>query len=220
MIKLYGSLHSRALRNGWMLRELGLEWENVPTNFQDGSTRTPEFLAINPNGRVPALEDDGLRLCESLAINLYLARKYGGPLAPRTREEEALATQWSFWVIAEIEKPLLLAAANRVLFEPASARREAEVDIALGKLARPWGVLDAHLQKQAYLVNEDFTVADLNVASVMTLLPLAGIDIEAWPAMRRWLLECLERPAIADWKDVSFRIPRSETPLEMLRMFV
>ncbi len=69
-------------------------------------------------------------------------------------------------------------------------------------------------------MNEDFTVADLNVASVMTLLPLAGIDIEAWPAMRRWLLECLERPAIADWKDVSFRIPRSETPLEMLRMFV
>jgi glutathione S-transferase len=217
--KLYGSLHSRAHRNAWMLNELGIAFESVPTSFQNGSTRTSEFLAINPNGRVPVLDDDGFRLFESLAINLYLARKHGGPLAPCTLQEEALATQWSFWVSTEIEKPLLLAAANRLLFEP-SGRCETEAELALGKLERPWTVLDEHLRSRPYLLGDRFTVADLNVASVMTLVALAGIDTRTWPRMSQWLSECLERPAAADWKQISFSIPRPPSALQILGMFV
>ena len=222
MITLYGSMASRAHRVVWMLKELALPFVHVPTAFQDGSTHTPAFLALNPNGRVPALDDDGLVLFESLAINLHLARKYGlAPLdlAPRGIVEEALATQWSFWVVTEIEKPLLLASANRKLFAQ-SQRVEAEAQIAIGKLARPLQVLDQHLATRAHLLGERFTVADLNVATVMDLAPQCGLALADWPRVQAWHQRCLARPAAADWLTVSFSIPRPPTALGVLKMFV
>jgi glutathione S-transferase len=219
MIVLYGAMASRAHRTVWMLKELGLPFEHVPTPFNDGSTRRPEFLALNPNGRVPVLDDDGFLIHESMAINLYLARKQGGPLAPVGLHEEALATQWSFWVVTEIEKPLLLAAANRRLF-PYGQRDEEQAQAALAKLERPLRVLDAHLARHPHLLGERFTVADLNVATVMDLAPQCGIALDAWPHAQAWHRRCLARPAAADWADVSFTIPRPPTPLGILKMFV
>lgn len=219
MLTLYGSMTSRAHRVVWMLKELGLAFEHVPTNFFDGSTHKPEFLAINPNGRVPALDDDGLLLCESLAINLYLAKKHGGPLAPTDLREEALVTQWSFWVATEIEKPLLLASANRALFAP-ELRSEEEAQLAIGKLGRPLKVLDVQLANKPYLLGERFTVADLNVATVMDLAPQCGIALDAWPHVHEWHQRCLDRPAAVDWKGITFSIPRPPTVLGMLKMFV
>ena len=219
MIRLYGSLHSRAHRCAWMLKELDLDFEHVDVNFLDGSTRRPEFLGINRNGRVPVLETDDLRLSESMAINLYLAKKHPGPLSPASLEEDAEMTQWSFWVVTEIEKPLLLAAANTLLFAP-EKRSPEEARIAMGKLARPLGALDGYLASASHLVGGRFTVADLNVSVVMTLARLADLDLSKWPNVDRWLTECLERPAAADWKSVSFRIPRPETTLGVLAMFV
>ncbi|MDO9505376.1 MAG: glutathione S-transferase family protein [Hydrogenophaga sp.] len=219
MMTLYGDLRSRAHRVAWMLKELGTPFEHVPTHFLDGSTRTPEYLGINPNGRVPALKDGDLVLFESLAINLYLARKHGGPLAPVDLREEALATQWTIWVLTEIEKPLLLTAANLFLF--AEEERNAQEAAAMTrKLGRPFKVLDAHLRERPYLLGDRFTVADLNVSSVMTLAPLSSMDLGEWPALNAWLTRCLERPAAADWKPIKFRIPRPPTPLAMLESFV
>lgn len=219
MITLYGSLHSRANRCSWMLRELGVEFHHEDTNFQNGSTRSPEFLRLNPNGRVPVLDDDGFVLFESLAINLYLARKFGGPLAPQDERENALMVQWSLWVENEIEKPVLLAAVNSRLFAE-EARSPEERAVALRKLDRPWKVLDAHLASTDYIVGDRFTVADLNIASVMTLVPLTGIDLAPWPNVMAWLERCLHRPAACDWQGVNFSIPRPATAIEMLGMFV
>ena len=222
MITLYGDMASRAHRVVWMLKELALPFQHVPTHFMDGSTRTPEFLAINPNGRVPALDDGGLLLCESLAINLHLARKYGGApldLAPRGLVEEALATQWSFWVATEVEKPLLLASANRKLFAE-HQRDEEQAQMAIAKLNRPFKVLDAHLSQRQHLLGERFTVADLNVATVMDLAPQCGLSLADWPHVQTWHQRCLARPAAADWQGVAFSIPRPATPLGMLKMFV
>ena len=218
MITLYGHPFSRAHRVMWMLNELGVAYAHVPTPFTDGSTRKPEFLAINPNGRVPALDCDGLVLFESLAINLFLARKFAGPLAPASLEEEALVTQWSFWVATEIEKPLLLAAANLMLFAP-DLRQPEELAVMLGKLARPFAVLDRMLAGQPWLVGDRFTVADLNVSAVMTLGVIAGVPLTAFPHMAEWLHRCIERPHAADWKPISFRVPRPEG-LGLLAMFV
>lgn len=219
MLTLYGSTASRAHRVLWMLKELGLAFNHVQTNFMDGSTHKPEFLAVNPNGRVPALDDDGFLLCESLSINLYLARKYGGALALNGLYEETLATQWSFWVTTEVEKPLLFASANRVLFAEGS-RDEEQAQMAIGKLGRPFKVLDAHLADKPYLLGDRFTVADLNVATVMDLAPQCGIALDTWPHLLEWHQRCLARPAAADWKDVRFSIPRPTTPLGLLKMFV
>jgi len=219
MITLYGHLMSRAHRVAWMLKELDLPYEHVPVNFLDGSTHRPEYLAVNPNGRVPSIDDDGLKLFESLAINLHLARKYGGPLAPAGLEEESLATQWTLWVVTEVEKPLLFAAANLFLFAE-DGRNAAEAEMAMARLARPFAVLEAHLRDRPHLLGDRFTVADLNVASVMTLAPLAQIGLERWPRMAAWLHACIERPAAADWKPIKFAIPRPPTPLGMLQMFL
>jgi glutathione S-transferase len=219
MITLYGATASRAHRVLWMLKELNLPFNHVQTSFVDGSTHTPEFLAINPNGRVPALDDDGFMLCESLSINLYLARKYGGSIAPKGLQEETLATQWSFWVTTEVEKTLLFASANRALFAEGS-RDEEQAQMAIAKLGRPFKVLEAHLADKQYLLGDRFTVADLNVATVMDLAPQCGIALDAWPHLAEWHQRCLERPAAADWKTVKFSIPRPPTALGLLKMFV
>ena len=219
MITLFGAMNSRAHRVVWMLKELALPFEHVPTSFMDGSTHRPEFLRINPNGRVPALDDNGLLLHESMAINLYLARKYGGALAPVGLLEETLATQWSFWVVTEVEKPLLFASANRKLFAEGS-RDEEQAQMALTKLNRPFKVLEDHLRANAHLLGERFTVADLNVATVMDLAPQCGIALNSWPLVKAWHERCLARPAAVDWKDVSFSIPRPPTALGLLKMFV
>lgn len=219
MITLYGATASRAHRVLWMLRELGLPFEHVPTGFLDGSTRRPEFLAINPNGRVPVLVDDGFVIYESLAINLYLAAQYPGPLTPGSVREAALATQWSFWVVTEVEKPLLFASANRRLFAEGQ-RDETEARMAIAKLGRPLRVLDAHLAGRPWLLGECFTVADLNVATVMDLAPQCGIALGEWPHLQAWHRRALDRPAASDWKDVRFSIPRPPTALDLLRMFL
>lgn len=202
----------------WMLKELGVPFEHVPTPFTDGSTHKPEFLAINPNGRVPALVDDGQTFFESLAINLYLARKYGGALSAQNVTDEGLATQWSFWVATEIEKPMLFASANLMLFAE-DKRRDDELAVMLHKLDRPFKVLDQHLAARPYLLGDTFTVADLNVSAVMTLGVIAGVPMTAYPAMSAWLNRCIERPAAADWKPIKFQVPRPEG-LGLLAMFI
>jgi len=176
MITLYGHSFSRAHRNLWMLKELGVPFEHVPTGFFDGSTKKPEFLAINPNGRVPVLVDDGQPIFESMAINLYLARKFRGELAPQSLVEEGLATQWSFWVTTEVEKPLMVAAANLLMF-PEHQRNKEESQAMLQKLDRPLRVLDAHLADRQHILGGGFTVADLNVSAPISLGVLAGVNV-------------------------------------------
>ena len=92
-LEIYGVARSRAFRTLWMAGELGLDYRLITVDFADGGTRRPEFLAINPNGHVPVIDDDGFRLWESMAINLYLAKKYGGDsrLYPQRLEDEARA---------------------------------------------------------------------------------------------------------------------------------
>ncbi len=217
-ITLYGHPYSRAHRVMWMLKELGLTFDHVPTGFQDGGTKQAEFLAINPNGRVPVLVDGDVTIFESLAINLYLSRKYGGATAARGLVEESLATQWSFWEASEIEKPLLFAAANLCLFGE-DGRSEDDAAIGITKLDRPFGVLEAHLATQDYLLGDRFTVADINVAAPMTLIPIAGVPIDKYPRMAAWLGRCLERPAAADWKPIRFTIPRPPAD-KLMAMFL
>ena len=108
-LTIYGIPGSRALRTIWMAEELkaetGFEYTLVPTHFIDES-KTPEYLAINPNGRVPAMDDNGFVLFESLAINQYLAKQNpSSSLAPQNAHEEALASQWSIWALTELEAP-------------------------------------------------------------------------------------------------------------------
>src|SRR5437867_2576366 len=102
MVKIYGSSRSRAYRCLWTALELGIELEQVPVHFD--STKSKEYLAVNPNGRIPAMIDGDVVLWESMAINLYLTKKKGGDLAPRSLAEEAEVLKWTFWVVTECEE--------------------------------------------------------------------------------------------------------------------
>jgi glutathione S-transferase len=194
MIKLYGIPASRAFRSRWMLEELGLQYENVPTNFT-GETRTAEFLKLNPNGHIPVLVDGETVLWESMAINLYLARAYGsGSLWPASVADEGRAFQWSFWVMTEVEGALLMVLMHRRIL-PAE-RRDADTATAHeAKLAAPFAVLEGALRGQPFLLGASFSVADLNVASVLTWATLAGVDLGKWPQVATWLQRCASRPA-------------------------
>lgn len=193
MLRVYGVEGSRTFRVHWCARELGLEFASIPVHFLDGGTRQPGYLAINPNGRIPAIDDDGFILWESLAINLYLVKRHGGPLAPLDLREDALMTQWSFWAATEVERDLLVAMANRVVFRDAD-RDAAEEATAIANLMRPLQVLDRVLATRSWLVGTRFTIADLNVAAVASLARLAELSLDAFPRLADWLGRCLARP--------------------------
>ncbi|MBI3769958.1 MAG: glutathione S-transferase family protein [Deltaproteobacteria bacterium] len=196
MIKLYGVPMSRAMRAMWMLEELGLPYERVKVDFADGGTRKPDYLKINPNGHIPALQDGDVTLFESMAINLYLARKYDQGLWPKTVADEGRAFQWSVWAMTELEEPVITALLHRV-FLPAAQRDAKKADDAAERFKTPLAVLNGALAGRTYLTGSVFTVADLNVASVVSIAPMCGIDLAPAPNVQAWFQRCSARPALA-----------------------
>lgn len=196
MITLYGVPRSRTVRVIWMLEELGLPYENVPTNFATGETRTPEFLRVNPNGHIPALRDGELVMWESLAINLYLARRYDKGLWPKRVEDEGRAFQWSMWAMTELEEPIITTLMHRVFF-PEAQRDAAKATDAAKRFATPLAVLEGALADAPWLAGDAFSVADVNVASVVAWASLARLDLGKAPGVQAWLKRCTARPAFA-----------------------
>jgi glutathione S-transferase len=192
MIKLYGTSMSRTGRCLWALEEVGAKYEHLPIGFT-GDTKKPEYLKLNPNGHIPTLQDDGLVVWESMAINLYLAEKYGkAPFWPATAEGHAGAYQWSFWGMTETEPSLVTILMNR-MFLPPEQRSEKAVKDAEETLKKPLKVLDDHLKGREYILSKDFTIADLNVASVLSLTAFVGFDLSAFPNVQRWMQKCTSR---------------------------
>jgi glutathione S-transferase len=191
-IKIYGSLRSRASRCAWAAEETGAEYELVAVP----ETRAPDYLKINPNGHVPAMQDGELTLCESLAINLYLAKKSGGDLAPKNLVEDGLITMWSFWAITELEKHALEIVMHTAGLAP-EKRDPAIVTKALGSLEKPLKILDDALAAGGgHLVGGRFTIADLNVCAVAMWLRGAPKEFHAkFPHVGAWILKARERPA-------------------------
>ncbi|MCZ6666823.1 MAG: glutathione S-transferase family protein [Gammaproteobacteria bacterium] len=194
-IKLYGIPGSRALRSIWAIEEVGVEYEHIPTSFS-GDSKQPEYLAVNPNGRIPALQDGDLTLFQSMAINLYLAKTYGGDLYPSDSGDQARAIQWSVWGISEIE-PLQMQLVIQKIFTPEDKRDDTVIAAAETGLERPLRVLDAHLEGKDTILGGGFSVADLNVAAVALLLKMVGFDNSKFGNVKRWADACYDRPALA-----------------------
>ncbi len=192
--KLYGVSGSRAIRSLWAIEEVGIEYEHVSVNFMEESKK-PEYLAVNPNGRIPALQDGDLTLFESMAINLYLAKTYGGDLYPRDPAKEALVWQWSVWVMTEIEPPQMDIVVQK-FFTPEERRSADAIAAAEKTLARPLKVLDDALANKDWLVGDAFSIADLNVSGVMLLLSMVKFDSSAYSNVKRWADACYARPSL------------------------
>jgi glutathione S-transferase len=191
MLRIYGAARSRGLRTLWMVGELGLEYEHLDYAPRSPQTRTPEYLALNPNGAVPTIDDDGFVLSESMAINFYLAKKHG-KLYPADAKNEALAWQWSLWETDKLDR------ATTVYANHSSVLPEAQRNAALAKstweeISAAFNVLNTALGKSRWLAGNDFSVADLNVASA--LYRALSFDLAKWPNVNEWLHRCWDRPA-------------------------
>ena len=192
MLKIYGSVRSRASRVLWLAMELDIQYENVAYNPRSPETRTPEFLALNPNGSVPVIDDDGFILSESMAINMYLSKKHGSALYPANAQQEALVWQWSLWETDRLDRALVNYA-NHSGGLPEAQRNKTIADLAWADIVPAMTTLNGVLAKREWLVGGQFSVADLNVASA--LYRGLFMDLGQWPAVKAWLERCWARPA-------------------------
>jgi glutathione S-transferase len=192
-LRIYGIARTRAFRVLWMAHELGLDYEHLPIETGPAGARQPDYLAVNPNGRLPAIDDDGFVMWESLAINLYLAKKHStGHFYPSTPQGEAKAWQWSLWAANEVERGVNVWSFHALRLPP--DERDPEIAArAVDLLRAPFAVLDRSLADRPYLLGEGFTVADLNVAAVLGRA--VEMDLAATPHLGGWLRRCLDRPA-------------------------
>jgi len=192
MLTLYGSARSRGVRTLWMLGELGIPYEHKDYLPRSAETQTPQYRALNPNGRVPTIDDDGFVLSESMAINFYLAKKHKSPLYPTDPKLEALALQWSLWETDRLDRAIVNYV-NHTSALPAAERKPEVAEAAWKECVPAFDVLETALGKSEWLVGSSFSVADLNVSSA--LLRALSIDLGKWPKLKAWLTKCWDRPA-------------------------
>lgn len=192
-LQIYGVAASRAIRPLWAAEELGLAYEHIPLHYHAPEVKQPSYLALNPNGMVPALRDGELVMFESLAMTLYLAQKYGvGTLWPTEVGPQAHALQWSLWAATEAEPPARQWF-QHTQFLPPTERNPSLAEAGLARARAKLQVLDTWLAGRPYLLGKEFTVADLNVAAVLQRLP--AMAESAVPHALAWHGRCFGRAA-------------------------
>ncbi len=192
MLKIHGIARSRAFRCIWAAEEAGLPYEVVALGFVPGF-KLERPLPINPNNKIPALEDGDLVLFESLAINLHIAGKAGAPLMP-AGDDASRAQQWTLWTATEVEASVMRWGYNTYL-KPVAERDAAEAAAGKEALDARLAVLEGVLDQRPFLLGEAFTIADLNLACVLYAPWLNGYELAPFPKVKAWLDACLTRPA-------------------------
>lgn len=206
MLTLYGVYRSRASRPLWLLAETGTPFTHVPViqGYRLGNPAAPDaplnttsaaFLAVNPQGQIPAMVEGDLVLTESLAITQHIARRHGGLLGPQSDDEAALIDQWALFAATALE-----AAGIEILYtilDGGDKTPEGQANIALNaeKLRRPLARLQGHLEARAHLVGDRFTVADINTAECLRYAQGHPTLLAEFPAAQAWLERCQARPA-------------------------
>jgi glutathione S-transferase len=192
MLKIHGIPRSRAFRCIWAAEEAGLPYEIIPIGFLPGF-KLERDVSINPNNKIPALEDGDLMLFESLAINLHIATKAGAPLMP-DGDDASRVLQWTLWTATEVEATTMRWAYNTYL-KPEAERVASEAAAGKEALDLRLAVLERELAQRPFLVGQDFTVADLNLACVLYAPWANKYDLARFPKVKAWLDACLTRPA-------------------------
>jgi len=196
MLKIYGAAHSRAFRVIWLAEESGLPYEHVPVTFGVENPQCKEswYLALNPNGRLPTIDDEGFIMWESAAINLYLAEKYKSPLFPVTFEGKGRLLQWGFFIANDVEPPLITILRNRVVFPP-EQRNSKLAEEAEDILRDRFVILEQQLVKTPYFGGDRWDMSDFMVACVLYILTRLDLDMRAFPCLDAWFQTSIERPA-------------------------
>jgi glutathione S-transferase len=192
-MKLYAFPPTRSIRALWTLRELDVDFELVNVNLATGEHRRPEFLALNPAGKLPVLVDGDLVLTESVAIVLYLAEKYADRgLLPTELAPRARANQWLLFTATELEQPLWRIAKHTSLY-PKEKRLPDEVLLARKDFQDMAAVLEAHMRGRAFIVGDRVTVVDFVAAYTLDWANEVHL-LDASPELRSYMERMYARP--------------------------
>jgi glutathione S-transferase len=207
-MKLYEFAPTRSIRARWILQELGSDFEAVTVNLMAGAHHSPEYLELNPAGKVPALVDGDLVLTESVAIVLYLAEKHADrgflPADPQLRAE---AYRWILFAVTELEQPLWRIARHTNLY-PEQDRSPAEVQLARRDFLPMVAILENHMKDRAYIVGDRVTAADFVIAYTLDWAGEANLLGEC-PALRAYVERMYARPRAPQRIGDIFRAMRS-----------
>ena len=199
-IRLYGMPRSTAGRVRWALEELGASYDYVELDRAKGETRTPEYLAINPTGKVPGLVDGGQAYFESAAIILHLGETYGRArgLWPGEGAPRAEALCWTIWSTTELSayqmQWLYHGVDTPVSYAPAD-RSRATADYNHGQFLRNLDALEARLAGRDHLLGGAFSLADIPAAAALLNGLALGGSVEGRKNVTAWLERCRARPA-------------------------
>ncbi|KWO07237.1 glutathione S-transferase [Burkholderia cepacia] len=192
-MKLYGFAGTRSQRALWGLKELDADFEFVSVNLLQGEHKRPEFLRLNPAGKVPVLVDGDLVIPESAAIVLYLADKYPEkallPVDPALR---AQAYRWVMFAVTELEQPLWRITRHSFLYPP-EKRSPADIELARDDFRTMAAILDKHLEGREFIVGDTLTVADCVTAYLIDWAGECNL-IESFPQLRAYLERLYARP--------------------------
>lgn len=192
MITLYGSANSSAGRCIWLLEELNVPYEQKELDMKAKEQKSPWFLKLNPNGKVPVLTDGEFTLWESYAINWYLAEKYKPELLGRTLEEKAQVSQWTWWGSLHVQKYF-----DVILYYVLFSHGTEEGAIKAGEDVKPFlKILEDHLSKRDFMVGKEFSLADLNIASTLNVGFGVEYDFSPYPSLIAWMGRMKTRPAM------------------------
>ena len=203
-IVFYSAPMSSATPVACALAELKVPHETVTFELSAGKHKQPDFLRINPNGKVPALVVDGTPMFEALAIMLWLGERFGveqklWPAAESLARLEAMA--WSTWAYVTFAAPLqrlLFATSPRVSPELHNA---AQAELAKQDLDQLLDILEARLTRAPHLLGEAYSLADLIVASVVGYASFCGVSLDRHSRVKRWHEQCQQRPSFQSvWK--------------------
>ncbi|WP_437850443.1 glutathione S-transferase family protein [Sorangium sp. So ce363] len=195
-MKLYEFAPTRSIRVRWALQELGVEFETIQVNLRAGENRRPEFLKLNPAGKLPVLVDGDLVLTESVAIVLYLAEKYPDKgLLPADPRERAKVNQWLLFAATELEQPLWRIARHEFLY-PEDKRQPGDIPVAREDFKAMAAVLEKHMDQRQFVVGDSVTVADLVMAYTLDWANEAHL-LDDFPQLRAYMDRMYARPHAA-----------------------
>lgn len=195
-MKLYEFAPTRSIRARWALQELEVPFESVPVRLLEGGAQTPEYLALNPAGKVPTLVDGDFVLTESVAIVVYLAEKYPHKgLLPTDFKQRAQLNRWMLFVVTELEQPLWRIARHTFLY-PEHQRLPADIELAQGEFRSMAAVLEKHMQGREFLIGDRVSVGDFVTAYTLDWGNEAGL-LDACPTLLAYMERMYRRPKAA-----------------------
>ncbi len=196
-MKLYGIGKTRWNRPYWLLQELGLEFEPVIIDPRLGEHRSPEYLKLNPQGKMPVLEDGDQVVCESGAICFYLAEKYAqSGLIPADASLRAEMYRWVFFTVTELEPHLQRIDCHTFLY-PEEKRSPAAIELARADFCRAASVLNERMRGRKFVVGESLTLADIMLVYVLIWGRWEKL-LESLGELDRYLDFMMQRPAFPE----------------------